>query len=120
MTEDQGHDYGVELDPPRIEVLQTERFRHWMDNLTDHQAQTRITVRLVALQAGHLGDWAAIGGNIFELRLHFGPGYRIYFTYRGNATVILLAGGDKQSQRRDIDTARRVENAIRQQRGNQP
>lgn len=91
-----------------IEVVQTELFRRWLERLRDRRAQVRIAARIIAIQEGHFGDWKAIDRTVSELRVHAGPGYRVYFTRRGNTLVLLLAGGDKQSQRRDIETARRL------------
>jgi len=81
-----------------VEVIQTELFRRWLERLRDRRARLRIAARIVAVQEGHFGDWKAIDRTVSELRVHAGPGYRIYFTRRG----------DKQSQRRDIDSARRL------------
>lgn len=91
-----------------IEVIQTELFRRWLERLRDRRARLRIAARIVAVQEGHFGDCKAIDRTVSELRVHAGPGYRIYFTRRGDTLVILLAGGDKQSQRRDIESARRL------------
>ena len=91
-----------------LEVIQTELFRRWLERLRDRRARLRIAARIVAVQEGHFGDWKAIDRTVSELRVHAGPGYRIYFTRRGDTLVILLAGGDKQSQRRDIESARRL------------
>lgn len=95
-----------------IEVVQTELFRRWLERLRDRRAQVRIAARIIAIQEGHFGDWKAIDRTVSELRVHAGPGYRVYFTRRGNTLVLLLAGGDKQSQRRDIETARRLASDI--------
>ncbi len=91
-----------------IEIVQTDLFRRWLDRLRDRRAQARIAARIIAMQEGHFGDWKAIDRTVSELRVYAGPGYRIYFTRRGDTLVILLAGGDKQSQRRDIESARRL------------
>ncbi len=72
------------------------------------RASPRGSSRIIVVQEGHFGDWKVIDRTVSELRVHAGPGYRVYFTRRGNTLVILLAGGDKQSQRRDIETARRL------------
>lgn len=95
-----------------IEVVQTELFRRWLDRLRDRRAQARIAARIVAMREGHFGDWKAIDRTVSELRVHAGPGYRIYFTRRGDTLVILLAGGDKSSQRRDTATAKRLASDI--------
>ena len=97
-----------------IEVLQTEHFRKWIDRLRDRGARARILARIIAVEEGHFGDWKAIDRTVSELRVHAGPGYRVYFTRRGNALVILLAGGDKGSQRRDIDVAKKLAAELRE------
>ena len=98
---------------PVIEVLQTEHFRKWIDRLRDRGARARILARIIAVEEGHFGDWQAIDPTVSELRVHAGPGYRVYFTRRGNTLVILLAGRDKGSQRRDIDVAKKLAAELR-------
>ena len=87
-----------------IEVRQTEDFRLWLKGLTDVQAAKRIAQRVVRVQAGHLGDAKFFDG-IGELRIDHGPGYRVYFVQRGKVLIILLAGGDKSTQSKDIKRA---------------
>lgn len=87
-----------------IEVRRTTIFIRWLRDLRDHRAQERIAQRLVRLQAGHFGDVKYFDG-IGELRIDHGPGYRVYFVRRGDVIVVLLSGGDKSSQRRDIKQA---------------
>lgn len=89
-----------------IEVRQTIVFREWLDALVDRRAAERIAQRIVRLQAGLLGDAKSVGDGISELRVDYGPGYRVYFTRRGQVVVILLCGGSKKSQKRDIDRAK--------------
>ena len=89
-----------------VEVRQTTVFREWLDGLTDQRAASRIAQRIVRLQAGLLGDVKPVGGGISELRIDYGPGYRLYFTRRGAVLIILLCGGDKRSQRQDIARAK--------------
>ncbi len=89
-------------------VRLTEEFQRWLDHLTDKRAQVRIVARLRLAEAGNLGDWASVGGEVSEMRVHVGPGYRLYFTRRGGVLVIMLAGGDKSTQARDIKRARRI------------
>ena len=89
-------------------LLQTEEFQEWLDALSDKRAQIRIAARLRQAEAGNLGDWAPVGGPVSELRVDFGPGYRLYFTRRGKILIIMLAGGDKSTQRRDIKRAQRI------------
>jgi putative addiction module killer protein len=89
-------------------VRQTEEFQTWLDELTDKRAQIRIATRLRLAEAGNLGDWASVGSDVSEFRIHYGPGYRLYFTRRGNLLIIILAGGDKSSQKRDIKRAQKL------------
>lgn len=86
-------------------VLQTEEFVDWLDRLQDKKAQIRITARLRQAEAGSLGDWQPIEGEVSEMRVHFGPGYRLYFVRRGRVIVVLLNAGDKSTQKRDIRRA---------------
>jgi putative addiction module killer protein len=87
-----------------IEVSQSVEFERWLKGLTDDRARKRIAQRLVRVQAGLLGDVKYFDG-IGELRIDYGPGYRLYFVRRGAVLVILLCGGNKSSQRRDIEKA---------------
>ncbi len=88
-----------------LQIRKTDVYAEWIDNLRDLQGRARILVRVERLASGNPGDVKAIGGGVSELRVHFGPGYRVYFTQRGHDIVILLAGGDKSSQSTDIQTA---------------
>jgi putative addiction module killer protein len=88
-----------------IEVRQTRTFQKWLSDLSDRRAVERMAQRIVRLQAGLFGDAKAVGGGVSELRVDYGPSYRIYFTRRGKILVVLLCGGDKASQRRDIKAA---------------
>lgn len=89
-------------------VRQTVEFRDWLDGLTDKRAQVRIAARLRLAEAGSLGDWRSVGGGVSEMRIDYGPGYRLYFARGGSVLIIMLGGGDKSSQRRDITRARRI------------
>jgi putative addiction module killer protein len=89
-----------------VDVRQTTIFREWLDALVDQRAAIRIAQRIVRLQAGLVGDVKPVGGGISELRVDYGPGYRVYFVRRGQVLIILLCGGDKRSQRRDIARAK--------------
>jgi putative addiction module killer protein len=82
-------------------------FEEWLDDLKDVRARTRIKARLDRVLAGNFGDTKLVGTGIWELRFHFGPGYRIYFGLDGDVLVILLCGGDKASQDTDIERARK-------------
>lgn len=91
-----------------FEMRQTDVFAEWLRNLKDRPGAKKIAQRLVRVEAGLLGDAKSVGGGVSELRVHFGPGYRIYFTQRGATLIILLCGGDKESQIRDIAKAKRL------------
>ncbi len=86
-------------------VLQTEQFVSWLDALKDKRAQIRIAARLRQAEAGNLGDWQPIEGEVAEMRVHYGPGYRLYFVRRGRVVVVILNAGDKSTQKRDIRNA---------------
>ena len=88
-----------------LQIRKTDVYAKWIDNLRDLQGRARILVRVERLAAGNPGDVKPVGSGVAELRIHFGPGYRVYFTQRGSDIVILLAGGDKSSQSTDIQTA---------------
>ena len=88
-----------------VEVRQTEVFSKWLRELRDRQARARIQTRIDRLQLGLAGDVKPVGEGVSELRIDYGPGYRVYFIRRGREWVILLAGGDKRTQDRDIKTA---------------
>ena len=89
-------------------LRQTQEFQDWLDGLTDRRAQVRIAARLRYVEAGNLGDWKSVGGNVSEMRVDVGPGYRLYFTRQGNVVIVMLAGGIKSSQTRDIKRAQRI------------
>jgi putative addiction module killer protein len=91
-----------------FELQQTETFRKWWMKLRDNRARVIITSRLDRLAYGHAGDIKPVGQGISELRIHHGPGYRVYIQQRGNTLIVLLCGGDKGSQTKDIETARRL------------
>ncbi len=91
-----------------LELKQTEIFRKWRTKLKDERARALIASRLDRLAYGHAGDATPVGDGISELRIHYGPGYRIYIHKRGNSVVILLGGGNKGSQTNDIRTAKRL------------
>lgn len=78
----------------------------WLDGLSDLIGRARILARIERLRGGNFGDWKSVGEGVGELRIATGPGYRVYFTKMGNEIVVLLAGGDKKSQARDIPRAR--------------
>lgn len=87
-------------------ILTTSRFEDWLRGLKDGQGKARILARIRRLSLGNTGDMKSVGKGIYELRIHTGPGYRVYLTRRGQEVVILLMGGDKGSQSKDIEAAR--------------
>jgi putative addiction module killer protein len=89
-----------------FEVHQTEEFGNWLRRLRDDRAKARIVARIRRMELGNLGDTRPLGGGLAEIRIDYGPGYRIYIAYRSASVVLLLCGGDKQTQRRDIARAR--------------
>ena len=88
-----------------IEVRQTEAYAEWFARLRDRQARARIDARIRRLSLGNPGDVKPVGEGVSELRIDYGPGYRVYFVQRGKTLIVLLAGGDKRTQDRDINTA---------------
>ena len=91
-----------------IEIRKTEIFAKWLDGLDDIRARARILVRIERLAEGNPGDVKSVGEGVSELRVDYGPGYRVYYKKRGRSVVILLAGGDKRTQTKDIKTALRL------------
>ena len=89
-------------------ILRSATFDRWLGRLRDRQAMNRIVARLLAAEDGHLGDVRPVGDGVSEMRIQYGPGYRVYFITRGAELIILLCGGDKDSQRRDIERAKRM------------
>ena len=91
-----------------IEIRKTEVFAKWLDGLLDIRARARILVRIERLSSGNPGDVKAVGEGVSELRINYGPGYRVYYKKRGQKVIVLLAGGDKGTQAKDIETALRL------------
>ena len=91
-----------------LEVRKTEAFARWIDGLRDVRARARVQVRIERLASGNPGDVQPVGEGVSEMRIDYGPGYRVYFKRIGRATVILLAGGDKSTQSADIKNALRL------------
>ena len=89
-------------------IKQTVTFQKWEGRLKDRLAKAAIASRIFRLANGLSGDVKPVGDGVSELRIHYGPGYRVYFQQRGNALVVLLCGGDKSTQSRDIETAKRL------------
>ena len=90
------------------EVRKTDNYARWLDGLRDIHARARILARVERLAAGNPGDVKPVGEGVSELRIDYGPGYRVYFTTRGRTVIILLAGGDKRTQATDIKRALRL------------
>jgi putative addiction module killer protein len=88
-----------------VEVRKTKVFADWLDGLRDTRAKARILIRIRRLAEGNFGDWKSVGRGVSELRVDYGPGYRLYLTRSGKSVVILLAAGTKKSQSRDIKRA---------------
>jgi putative addiction module killer protein len=95
-----------------IEVRQTETYAGWFKGLRDENAKARINVRIRRLSLGNLGDVKAVGDGVRELRIDYGPGYRVYFVQRGDTLVILLCGGDKRTQEKDIRAAKHLAQTV--------
>ncbi len=90
------------------EVVTSATFDRWLTNLRDSRGRAKVLVRIERLAAGNPGDVKPVGQSVMEMRIAFGPGYRVYFTRRGTALILLLAGGDKSSQDGDIATAKTI------------
>ena len=92
----------------QVVIVQTAEFRDWLNGLRDRNGRLRIDVQLKRLASGNAADSKSVGDGVQELRLHFGPGYRVYYIWRDDVLIILLNGGDKSSQARDIALAKRL------------
>ena len=91
-----------------IEIRETESFSVWLRGIRDAQARARIAARVRRLAFGNPGDAQPVGEGISELRIHYGPGYRVYYVQRGAFLIVLLCGGDKSTQKKDIEAAKRL------------
>ena len=91
-----------------VTVLKTDQFSKWLDRLRDIQARAKVLARIERFASGNPGDVQALGGALFEMRISYGPGYRVYFTEQSGNIVILVAGGDKRTQSADIRRARLI------------
>ena len=97
-----------------IDVRQTDAFRNWLRKLRDDKAAARIIARMRRLEQGNPGDAKPIGGGVLEMRIDYGPGYRVYYARRGPIVVVLLCGGDKRTQARDIERAKALAEELRE------
>ena len=95
------------------EIKQTATFQKWESRLKDQTAKAAIAARLFRLANGLNGDITPIGQGVSELRIHHGPGYRVYFSQQGNEIILLLCGGDKSTQKNDIETAKKLAKELR-------
>ena len=95
-------------------IYTTEVFDLWFESLKDRQTARRVQARIDRAEEGNFGDHKAVGEGVSEMRIHFGPGFRVYFTQRGMEIVILLAGGDKSSQTQDIATAHELARQLKE------
>ena len=91
-----------------LDIRETDEFSDWLSALRDKRARAKVLVRIARLANGNPGDVAPVGDGVSELRIDFGPGYRVYYVQRGARYILLLAGGDKSSQGRDIAQAKRL------------
>lgn len=95
-----------------IEVRRTAEFEKWLNGLTDVRAYARISKRLVTVEGGSFGDWKPVGDGISELRIDYGQGYRLYYVQRGQVVIVLLCGGDKSTQAKDIKLAKELAKGV--------
>jgi len=98
-----------------IEIRQSETFAEWLDGLRDERARAKINVRIRRLSLGNPGDVKPVGEGVGELRIDYGPGYRLYFVQRGARLIVLLCGGDKTTQARDIESAKTMAKTLKEQ-----
>ncbi len=91
-----------------FQIQRTDVFADWLAKLRDAKGKARILSRLESMTQGNLGDAKSVGGGVRELRVHVGPGYRVYFAQTGRIVLLLLCGGDKSTQKRDIEQAKRL------------
>jgi putative addiction module killer protein len=97
-----------------VTILETETYTTWFEGLRDKQAKAKIAARIDRLALGNAGDVAPVGEGVSELRLHYGPGYRVYYCSREHVIVILLCGGDKSRQERDIAAAKSLARSLKE------
>lgn len=95
------------------QVRQTDIFAKWLSRFKDRKATARLLARIESLRQGNTGDSKSLGSGLHELRMHTGPGYRVYYTRKSGLVILLLCGGDKSSQSKDIARARQIMNDLR-------
>lgn len=117
MTGPVDHSQSVPYKGQAFQLSETPDFSNWLGSLRDRRARARIVVRLERLADGNLGDCKSVKGGVHELRIDYGPGYRVYFFQRGKELVILLCGGDKRTQKADIASAKRLKEEIERSDG---
>jgi putative addiction module killer protein len=93
-------------------IERTEEFENWLDGLRDRVAKKRISMRITRVESGLLGDWKTVGDGVSEMRVDYGPGYRLFYTVRGQVMVILLCGSEKRDQDRAIKLAKALAKEI--------
>ncbi len=104
--------YPKEYDFDMIEFERSPAFADWLDSMKDTNGKARIIARLRGAEHGNMGDCEFVGSAVYEMRVHYGPGYRMYFTHKGDVIYLLLLGGDKSTQKRDIKRAIRMAQSI--------
>lgn len=97
-------------------IIRTKTFDTWLSKLKDLRGKARIIERIRSSERGNLGDCGTVGQGVSEMRIHFGPGYRVYFTITGNVVYVLLCGGTKRGQQRDIDKAIRMASLLEEEK----
>ena len=95
-----------------IHFKKSKPFQEWLDSLRSEPARARVLARLKSAKSGNFGDCETVGNGVSEMRIHFGPGYRVYFTRRDEVVYLLLIGGDKSTQKRDIQQAKKIAEAF--------
>ena len=93
-----------------FQIKKTEYFSKWHDGLKDGRARAKVNLRIEQTKLGNFGDFKFIDDGIYEMRIHYGPGYRIYYTKEDDVVVLLLVGGDKTTQQKDIEKAKELKN----------
>lgn len=99
-----------------LTLIRSAAFDAWLSELADQKGKARILARLTSAALGNFGDCEPVGEGVSEMRIHFGPGYRVYFVRNGATVYVLLNGGDKSSQKRDIERAKEMARALKEQK----